>query len=66
MKLYKEGGLTVYCAKELRLNRHQTGVLSKKGDGTIHMDIYQNGKGPTGTTVEFGPKLLDGVLDLFK
>jgi hypothetical protein len=66
MKLYKEGGLTAYCPKEIKLNQNKTGVLSKLNDNILHMDIYRNGKGLTGTSVEFGVKLLDGVLDLFK
>jgi len=65
MKIYKEGGLTVFCPKEIKLNRHEKGFLSKTKDGRFHMDIYGR-KGPAGSSVDFGSNLLDSVLKLLK
>jgi hypothetical protein len=65
MKIYKEGGMTSYAPKVIKLNPDTKGVLTKIAKDHIHMDIYGK-KGPTGSSMDFAPKLISGVLDLFK
>ena len=65
MKIHKEGGLTVYSPKEIKLNRSEKGVITKMKNGQFHMDIY-NKKGPMGSSVEFGGSLFNSVLELLK
>ena len=65
MKIYKEGGLTYYSPREVKLNKDTKGILSKTASGHIHMDLYDK-YGPKGDSLEFAGKLISGVFDLFK
>ncbi|MCL2804993.1 MAG: hypothetical protein FWD26_03540 [Treponema sp.] len=66
MKTYKHGGHSEYAPREIHLNRNDIGVLSKTKSGHIHMDFYEKGKGPNGSSMEFAGDLLGAVISLFK